>query len=96
MKVYIVYSCYSEAYSDPSIYFEACGSLDKAKEVFNGYKANSIQQAKDHYFFLNDEFDEENFNVEFDIEEEERTFECREVNGNKCWEAYIIEQDLLT
>lgn len=95
MKVYIVYSCYSEAYDDPSIEFEACATIQKAKEVFNNYKEKAIEQAKNNFVLLNDEFDEENFNAEFDIDEGDRIFECRETNGDKAWEAYIVEQDLL-
>ena len=31
MKVYIVYSCYSESFEDPSIFFEACATIQKAR-----------------------------------------------------------------
>lgn len=93
MKVFIVYSCYSESYQDPSIFFEACGTIEKAEEIFKGFKANIINQAEDRYDEMED--DENTFEDIFSVEEGNRTFEVREIDGDKSWEAYITEQELL-
>lgn len=92
MKVYVVYSCYSESYSDPSIFFEVCGTKAKAKEIFNGFIENINKQAADIYCDMGYE---EGFDSIFSTEESDNTFECRELDGDKAWEAYIVEQEIL-
>lgn len=94
MKVFIVYSCYSESFDKPSIYFEACGTLEKAEEIFRGYKENIIKQARDRYEEM-EYGDEKTFEDVYSVEDGNRIFECIEMDGDKSWESYIVEQELL-
>lgn len=94
MKVYIVYSCYSESYENPSIFFEACATEAKAKEIFQGYIDNVKEQSMNSYEERYDE-DEKSYEDAYSIDEGDRTFECIERNGDQSWEVYILEQDLL-
>ena len=94
MKVYIVYSCYSESFEDPSIFFEACATIQKAREIFEGFTNNATEQAKNCFESLYYE-EETSFEKEYDIEESDTTYVCRETNGDKAWEVYIVEQELL-
>ena len=93
MKVFVVYSCYSESYDKPSVFFEVCGTIEKAQEIFKGFKTNMLNQAKDRYDEMED--DENTFEDIFSVEEGDRTFEIIETDGDKSWEAYIVEQELL-
>lgn len=94
MKVFVVYSCYSESYEDPSIYFEVCGTIEKAQEIFEGYKTNILKQAKDCYDSYYDG-EEQSFEDIYPVDEGTNTFEVREMDGDKAWESYIVEQELL-
>lgn len=95
MKVYVVYSCYHESYEDPSIFFEVCGTIEKAQEIFNGYKENIVKQAKDLYDAFYEDDEECKFEDKYSIDEGTRTFDCREMDGDKAWESYIVEQEVL-
>lgn len=92
MKVYIVYSCYSDSYQEPSIFFEVCATEEKAQEIFNGYVSNIKLQSRESFTYR---YEESTFEEKYDIEEKERVFKCKEIDEDQSWEAYIIEQELL-
>lgn len=93
MKVFVVYSCYSESYEDPSIYFEVCGTIEKAQEIFEGYKTNILKQIQDRYEEM--EYEDKTLEDVYSIDDGNRIFEVREMDGDKAWESYIVEQELL-
>ena len=73
MKVYIVYSCYSESFEDPSIFFEACATIQKAREIFEGFTNNATEQAKNCFESL---YDEEETFIIHDAYEYNCKYEC--------------------
>ena len=88
-NVFILYTCYTDGENDPCIFVSAYSSLDKAKERLKMTFENTKKQIDD---IMENEYinDCDPFSIDFG----DRYYEVREDDGERYWEAYIIEEEI--